>query len=101
MINPTLYLIHDLITILYAELKILEFKPSIIAASAFLCAIQDLNALAFSSSKTVISSCEYVDNVSTVYNFHCFIELKSSIHFLRMILRVIIFYYCRKHCWNV
>ncbi|KAL8467860.1 hypothetical protein ACS0TY_031199 [Phlomoides rotata] len=43
------------------DLKILKFKPSIIAASSLLCAIQDLNALSFFYSETVISSCEYVD----------------------------------------
>lgn len=44
-----------------ADLKLLEHKPSIIAASALLSAIQDLDPLTFPSSKTTISSCEFVN----------------------------------------
>lgn len=69
---PILYPIRDSFTNLYAELKISEFKPSIIAASAFLCAIHDLNAPAFSSSKSIISSCEYVDTVRHCIYFQLF-----------------------------
>ncbi|KAL2473289.1 putative cyclin-D6-1 [Forsythia ovata] len=43
------------------ELKLLEYKPSTIAASALLCATQDLIPLQFSSFKDEISSCEYVN----------------------------------------
>ncbi|KAK4439258.1 putative cyclin-D6-1 [Sesamum alatum] len=43
------------------ELKLLEYKPSTIAASALLCAIHDLTPPTFSSSDAAITSCEYVD----------------------------------------
>ncbi|KAI3456358.1 hypothetical protein Pfo_013021 [Paulownia fortunei] len=51
----------DIIFNVQHELKLLEYKPSIVAASALLCAIQDLTPLAYSSSKAAISSCEYVN----------------------------------------
>lgn len=47
----------------HADLKLLEYKPSIIAASSLLSAIQDLDPLTFPSSKTTISSCEFVNRV--------------------------------------
>ncbi|CAA3005865.1 putative cyclin-D6-1 [Olea europaea var. sylvestris] len=43
------------------ELKFLQYKPSTIAASALLCATQDLIPLKFTSFKDEISSCEYVN----------------------------------------
>ncbi|KAL1560152.1 putative cyclin-D6-1 [Salvia divinorum] len=51
----------DIIYNVQQELKLLEYKPSMIAASALLCAIQDLNPLTFSSSKITLSSCEHVN----------------------------------------
>ncbi|XP_047943861.1 putative cyclin-D6-1 [Salvia hispanica] len=50
----------DIIYNVQHELKLLEFKPSMIAASALLCAIQDLNPPTFSSSEITLSSCEHV-----------------------------------------
>ncbi|CAA2935297.1 cyclin-D6-1 isoform X2 [Olea europaea subsp. europaea] len=43
------------------ELKLLEYKPSTIAASALLCATQDLIPLKFSSFKDKSSSCQYIN----------------------------------------
>ncbi|KAA8519901.1 hypothetical protein F0562_014189 [Nyssa sinensis] len=43
------------------EIKLLEYKPSIIAASAILCASQDLFPLQYSCFRTAISSCEYLN----------------------------------------
>ncbi|KAK6149835.1 hypothetical protein DH2020_017360 [Rehmannia glutinosa] len=51
----------DIIFSVQHELKLLEYKPSIIAASALLCSIQDLAPLTFSFSKAAISSCDYVN----------------------------------------
>lgn len=51
----------DIIFNVQHDLKLLEHKPSIIAASALLSAIQDLDPLTFPSSKTTISSCEFVN----------------------------------------
>ncbi|XP_057764668.1 putative cyclin-D6-1 [Salvia miltiorrhiza] len=51
----------DIIFNVQHELKLLEHKPSIIAASALLCGIQELNPLTFSSSKITLSSCGYVN----------------------------------------
>ncbi|KAH6829007.1 hypothetical protein C2S53_011924 [Perilla frutescens var. hirtella] len=51
----------DIISNVQQELKLLEYKPSIIAASALLCGIQDLNPPALPSSEAAISSCEYVN----------------------------------------
>ncbi|XP_057488421.1 putative cyclin-D6-1 isoform X2 [Actinidia eriantha] len=43
------------------EIKILEYKPSIIAASALLCASQELFPLQFPCFRAAIASCEYVN----------------------------------------
>uniref|UniRef100_A0A5B7BFH5 Putative D6-type cyclin isoform 1 n=1 Tax=Davidia involucrata TaxID=16924 RepID=A0A5B7BFH5_DAVIN len=43
------------------EIKLLEYKPSIIAASAILCASLELFPLQYSCFTTAISSCEYVN----------------------------------------
>ncbi|XP_057470528.1 putative cyclin-D6-1 [Actinidia eriantha] len=43
------------------EIKILEYKPSIIAASALLCASQELFPLQFPGFRAAMASCEYVD----------------------------------------
>ncbi|XP_020554035.1 putative cyclin-D6-1 isoform X2 [Sesamum indicum] len=51
----------EIIFTVQQELKLLEYKPSTIAASALLCAIHDLTPPAFSSSHSAITSCEYVD----------------------------------------
>ncbi|KAG6419118.1 hypothetical protein SASPL_121328 [Salvia splendens] len=50
----------DIIYNVQHELKLLEYKPSMIAASALLCAIQDLNPPTFSSSEITLSTCEHV-----------------------------------------
>jgi len=50
--------------ILIAEIKLLEYKPSIIAASALLSASHELFTLQFTSFKASILSCEYVNKVS-------------------------------------
>lgn len=57
-------LIHrasDIIFNVQHGLKILEHNPSTTAASALLCAIQDLMPQRVSSSLSAISSCEYLD----------------------------------------
>ncbi|KAL0398683.1 UNVERIFIED_CONTAM: putative cyclin-D6-1 [Sesamum radiatum] len=52
----------EIIFIRSQELKLLEYKPSTIAASALLCAIHDSTPPTFfSSSDAAITSCEYVD----------------------------------------
>ncbi|XP_030514806.2 putative cyclin-D6-1 [Rhodamnia argentea] len=52
------------------DIKLLEFKPSITAASALLCASHELLPLQFASFKSDISSCSYVnkDNLLHCYN---------------------------------
>ncbi|XP_030459458.1 putative cyclin-D6-1 isoform X1 [Syzygium oleosum] len=52
------------------DIKLLEFKPSITAASALLCACHELFPLQFASFKSDISSCSYVnkDNLLHCYN---------------------------------
>ncbi|KZV20516.1 hypothetical protein F511_21030 [Dorcoceras hygrometricum] len=57
-------LIHrasDIIFNVQHVLKILEYNPSTIAASALLCAIQDLMPQRISFSLSAISSCEYLN----------------------------------------
>ncbi|GFP83961.1 cyclin-d6-1 [Phtheirospermum japonicum] len=56
----------DIIFNIQQEPKLLEYKPSIIAASALLCSIQELTPPAFSSSEAAISSCEYVNKDALV-----------------------------------
>ncbi|KAL3627624.1 hypothetical protein CASFOL_028987 [Castilleja foliolosa] len=51
----------DIIFNVQQEPKLLEYKPSIISASALLCSIQELSPLALSSSEAAISTCEYVN----------------------------------------
>ncbi|KAK4399035.1 putative cyclin-D6-1 [Sesamum angolense] len=51
----------EIIFTVQQELKLLEYKPSTIAASALLCAIHDLTPTTFCSSDSAITSCEYVD----------------------------------------
>ncbi|KAH7545892.1 putative cyclin-D6-1 [Ziziphus jujuba] len=55
--SETIYSAHN-------EMKFLEFKPSIIAASAILSASHELFPLQFSSFKASISDCQYVDTES-------------------------------------
>ncbi|XP_015070446.1 putative cyclin-D6-1 [Solanum pennellii] len=52
------------------EIKILQFKPSIISASALLCASHELFPLQFSCYKTAIINCSYVhkDDLLSCYN---------------------------------
>lgn len=49
--------------ILIAEIKLLEYKPSIIAASALLSASHELFTLQFTSFKASILSCEFLNKV--------------------------------------
>ncbi|KAL0363297.1 UNVERIFIED_CONTAM: putative cyclin-D6-1 [Sesamum calycinum] len=51
----------EIIFTVQQELKLLEYKPSTIAASALLCAIHDSTPTTFCSSDSAITSCEYVD----------------------------------------
>ncbi|KAL7130167.1 hypothetical protein ABFS83_13G115300 [Erythranthe nasuta] len=51
----------DLIFNVQHEMELLEYKPSIISASALLCAVNGLTPLMFSSSEAAISSSEYVN----------------------------------------
>lgn len=55
--------LRNIIVVYIAEIKLLEYKPSIIAASALLCASYELFPLQFSSFKAAISSCEYINQV--------------------------------------
>nr|POF25075.1 putative cyclin-d6-1 [Quercus suber] len=52
------------------EIKLLEYKPSIIAASALLSASHELFTLQFTSFKASILSCEYVnkENLTKCFN---------------------------------
>ncbi|KAL7088817.1 hypothetical protein ACP275_13G151300 [Erythranthe tilingii] len=51
----------DLIFNVQHEMELLEYKPSIISASALLCAVHGLTPLMFSSCEAAISSSEYVN----------------------------------------
>ncbi|KAK9267833.1 hypothetical protein L1049_010269 [Liquidambar formosana] len=51
----------DIIFKAHHEIKLVEFKPSIIAASALLSACHELFPLQFTSFNNAISSCEYVN----------------------------------------
>ena len=59
-----------LMRVLTTEIKILEYKPSIIAASALLCASQELFPLQFPCFRAAIVSCEHVNKVSSVHKLH-------------------------------
>ncbi|KAL3522150.1 hypothetical protein ACH5RR_014984 [Cinchona calisaya] len=50
----------DIIFNSHHEIKLLEYKPSLVAASALLCATHDLIPKEFSSFRIAISSCEHV-----------------------------------------
>ncbi|GER43144.1 D6-type cyclin [Striga asiatica] len=43
------------------DVKLLEFKPSLISASALLCAVSDFFPFQFPSFKNAVCSCSYVD----------------------------------------
>ncbi|GER53259.1 D6-type cyclin [Striga asiatica] len=43
------------------DVKLLKFKPSIISASALLCAVNDLSPFQFPSFRNAVCSCSYVD----------------------------------------
>ncbi|CAA0816095.1 Putative cyclin-D6-1 [Striga hermonthica] len=43
------------------DVEMLKFKPSIISASALLCAVNDLSPVQFSSFRNAVGSCSYVD----------------------------------------
>ncbi|KAL8032732.1 hypothetical protein ABFX02_13G115100 [Erythranthe guttata] len=51
----------DLIFNVQHEMELLEYKPSILSASALLCAVNGLTPLMFSSCEEAISSSEYVN----------------------------------------
>ncbi|RVW28294.1 putative cyclin-D6-1 [Vitis vinifera] len=60
------------------EIKLLEYKPSIIAASALLCASYELFPLQFSSFKAAISSCEYINQESLNNCYHVMEEMVTN-----------------------
>lgn len=53
---------------LITEMKVLEYKPSIIAASALLCASQVLFPMEFPCFRAAIASSEYVNKVRIIIN---------------------------------
>nr|KJB57676.1 hypothetical protein B456_009G174800 [Gossypium raimondii] len=53
------------------EINLLEFKPSIIGASALLLACHELFPLQFPSFETSVLSCEYVNEVSKFSSINC------------------------------
>ncbi|KAK8484508.1 hypothetical protein V6N11_021491 [Hibiscus sabdariffa] len=57
------------------EIDLLEFKPSIIAASGFLVATHELFPLQFPSFETSITSCEYVNKVNVLKCFNAMLEM--------------------------
>ncbi|XP_051128437.1 putative cyclin-D6-1 [Andrographis paniculata] len=66
----------DIIFNVQHELKLLQYKPSTVAASALVCAIQDLNKSdGFSSSEATICSSEYVNKQTLL---ECFTVMQKA-----------------------
>lgn len=87
---------------LIAEIKLLEYKPSILAASALLSASYELFQLQFPSFKVSILSCKYVNKVSDTFTANLAQNLTWICHFL---FRLSLFNIrstvgCRKTCWS-
>ncbi|XP_010522647.2 PREDICTED: putative cyclin-D6-1 [Tarenaya hassleriana] len=59
---------HDLVFHFQHDIKFLEFKPSVMAASALLVASAELCPLQFPRFFTTVSQCSYVDKVMEAYN---------------------------------
>ncbi|XP_031276309.1 putative cyclin-D6-1 [Pistacia vera] len=65
----------DIIFDAHNEIKLLEFKPSVIAASALLVSSHELFPLQFPSFKTSISSCEYINKENLLQCFDTMQEM--------------------------
>ncbi|KAL5774635.1 hypothetical protein ACOSP7_012192 [Xanthoceras sorbifolium] len=65
----------DIIFRAHNEVKLLEFRPSVIAASALLLSSHELFPLQFPSFKTSISSCEYVNKENLLKCFDTMQEM--------------------------
>ncbi|XP_044495845.1 putative cyclin-D6-1 [Mangifera indica] len=65
----------DIIFNAHNEIKLLEFKPSVIAASALLLSSHELFPLQFPSFKTSISSCEYINKENLLECFETMQEM--------------------------
>ncbi|KAL0442848.1 UNVERIFIED_CONTAM: putative cyclin-D6-1 [Sesamum latifolium] len=74
----------EIIFTVQQELKLLEYKPSTIAASALLCAIHDLTPPTFSSSHSAITSCEYVDKETLSECFRVMQEMTREVYGLSL-----------------
>ncbi|XP_020549674.1 putative cyclin-D6-1 isoform X2 [Sesamum indicum] len=60
----------------FSDIKLLEFKPSIISASALLSAAYELFPLQLPCSRNSISSCEYVDKDDL---FNCYYRMQQAV----------------------
>lgn len=69
---------------LVAEINLLEFKPSIIGASALLLACHELFPLQFPSFEASVLSCEFVNKVSKFSSINCTLvsKYREFAHFI-------------------
>ncbi|XP_054800208.1 putative cyclin-D6-1 isoform X2 [Prosopis cineraria] len=58
------------------DIKFLGFKPSIVAASALICACRELFPLQFSAVRASIAACEYIDEETICRCFNLMLEMK-------------------------
>lgn len=80
----------------YVDVKFLEFKPSIISATALLWSSHELFPLQFTCFKDSISSCEHVNSVSHII---LLITLTSiNITRIRIKWHIYLHVYCRRTC---
>ncbi|XP_054800207.1 putative cyclin-D6-1 isoform X1 [Prosopis cineraria] len=62
--------------LLALDIKFLGFKPSIVAASALICACRELFPLQFSAVRASIAACEYIDEETICRCFNLMLEMK-------------------------
>ncbi|KAE8728639.1 D6-type cyclin isoform 4 [Hibiscus syriacus] len=70
----------DIILQAHNEIKMLEFKPSTIAASALLVATHELFPLQFPSFETSVLSCEYLNKENVLKCFNAMLECEWIVH---------------------